>query len=116
MALTNDSNTSVLNGIIGIAGPPGPPAYPFGSAGTVYSAGQTVPVYINGAVACQFDNQTTAGDYVQASPYNNGFCHDVGPTYPTSNQVIGLALSANGPESFGQPFAQTILLFGGGSH
>jgi hypothetical protein len=67
-------------------------------------------VIVNGPVACQFDNQVVGGDYVVPSPYNGGFCHSVGPTLPTSGQILGLALSANGPKSFGAPFFQTILL------
>ena len=116
IAKVNDAGYTITNGIIGVAGPVGtiPPPY-FGSSGITYSAGQTVPVYVQGLVNCAFDNQSIAGDLVQASPYNGGYCHDAGPTFPSSGQVIGIALSANGPESFGQPFAQTILLFGGGS-
>jgi len=97
-------------GIIGIAGPAAPPSPPGSAAGIIYSAGQTVPVIVNGLVACQFDNQVVGGDYVVPSPYNGGYCHSAGQTVPTSGQILGLALAANGPDSFGSPFAETILL------
>ena len=116
IARVNDASFTTTNGVIGIAGPPGtipPPA--FGSDGIIYSAGQTVPVYTQGIVNCGFDNQVVAGDFIQASSFNNGYCHDVGSSFPASGQVIGIALSANGPGSFGAPFAQTILLYGGGA-
>ena len=90
----------LVNGILGIAT-------------NAATAGQTVTVSTSGTALCAFDNQVNAGDYVQASPYNGGFCHSNGTTYPTSNQIIGIALSANGPYSFGAPFAQTVLLYGG---
>ncbi len=110
-----DAPSSVTTGIIGIAGPPGPVIFNhgFGPNGITYVAGQTVPVIVNGMVSCQFDNQVVGGDYVAPSTFNSGFCHSVGPTLPVSGQILGLALSANGPGSFGQPFAQSIL-FGTG--
>jgi hypothetical protein len=107
----NDAPLGTATGIIGIAGPAGtipPPA--FGSGGIIYTAGQTVPVIVNGLVNCQFDTQVLGGDYVQPSSNNGGFCSSAGHSYPASGQIIGIALSANGPESFGSPFAQTILL------
>jgi hypothetical protein len=114
LAKVQDASTSNTTGVIGIAGPAGTiPPPTFGSPGIIYSTGQTVPVIIQGIVNCSFDTQSTAGDFIQNSTFNGGYCHDVGSTYPASGQVIGIALTANGPESFGSPFAQTILVFGG---
>lgn len=113
VAMTNDSTTT-SSLIIGIAGPPGVTYNGFSvTSYTIYGAGQTVPVAIGSLAGCQFDTQVVPGDYIVNSPYNNGFCSSAGPTRPTSQQIIGVAMSANGPSSFGQPFAQTIMLFGG---
>jgi hypothetical protein len=35
---------------------------------------------------------------------------------PSANQIIGVVLSENGPGSFGQPFAQSVFLYGGGTY
>jgi hypothetical protein len=101
-------------GIIGIAGPPAAPNQPGFVAPITYSAGQVVPVIVNGPVACQFDTQVTGGDYVVGSTINvGGFCASVGKTRPTSGQIIGIALGTNGLGSFGGPWAQTIVLGAG---
>lgn len=63
-----------------------------GNAGTAGNA----QIAIAGQASCIFDGVTTAGDYVQASTTSAGECHDVGSTYPTSNQVIGRVLSTHG--------------------
>jgi hypothetical protein len=115
-----DSNLTSTTRTIGIAGPfpnissttPQNSAVPAGPYLT-FSAGQTVPVTIGGLALCQFDNQIQPGDYIAASTFNTGFCHSVGSTVPASDQIVGVALSENGPGSFGQPFAQVILLFNG---
>ena len=81
-AQANDASTSNLTGIVGIA------------SATVSSG--TVPVSVYGTAACQFDSSSavTAGHYVQASSTVGGDCKDAGTTYPTSNQIIGMALSS----------------------
>ena len=101
---------------VGIAGPPGPVVFNhgFGPGGITYTAGQTVPVAVAGVASCQFDNPVVGGDFIQVSTFNSGFCHSAGAAYPSNSQVVGIALTANGPGSFGQPFAQSILLFGPG--
>jgi hypothetical protein len=105
-----DAPLGTTSGIIGIAGPAAAPAPNSFASVTYYTAGQTVPVIVSGAVGCQFDNQVIGGDYVLLSPNNPGSCRSAGSTYPASGKVLGLALSANGPESFGAPFAQAIVL------
>jgi hypothetical protein len=105
-----DAPAGTTAGIIGIAGPPAPISPPGSAGGIIYSAGQTVPVIVNGMVACQFDTQVVGGDFVQPSSNNIGFCSSAGQTYPASGPVLGIALSANGPGSFGSPFAETIVL------
>jgi hypothetical protein len=107
------SLTPRTTGIIGIAGPPAPPSQPGSSPVIFYSAGQTVPVVVNGAAACSFDTQVTGGDYVVASPNNGGYCASAGTTMPASGQILGIALGTNGMSSFGAPFAQTIILGAG---
>ncbi len=123
----NDASVTDTTRILGIAGPmpanisstsPHNSANPSPTCGGSYcnfGAGQTVAVSISGLALCSFDNQVLPGDYVQASEFNNGYCHSVGSTLPTSNQIVGIALSQNGPGEFAQPFAQVVLLFGGGS-
>jgi hypothetical protein len=70
----------------------------------------------SGLAMCQFDNQTFPGDFVATSTFNTGFCHDVGTTVPSSDQIVGVVLSEAGPGSFGQPFAQSVFLYGGGTY
>jgi hypothetical protein len=70
--------------------------------------GQTVPVSVYGSAYCQFDgNGVTAGDYVQASAAVDGNCADAGSSYPTANQIIGIALATGGANT-----TATIFLFG----
>lgn len=44
---------------------------------------------------CDFDGPTTAGDYITISSTLAGGCHDAGPTFPTSGQLIGRTLNSN---------------------
>jgi hypothetical protein len=82
VAQSNGASTSQLTGIVGIAS-------------TTESFGQTVPVTAYGVATSQFDsNAITAADYVQASSTTPGSCADAGATYPTSNQIVGFALSS----------------------
>lgn len=52
-------------------------------------------VAISGLVSCFFDGSTTSNDYVQASATTAGRCHDSGPNFPTSGQVLGRVLATN---------------------
>jgi hypothetical protein len=70
----------------------------------------SVTVAQYGQASCTFDNSVNQGDYVQVSPTNNGFCTDAGSTYPTANQIIGVALSSSNANSTGT--SQTIFVFG----
>lgn len=93
--------TSNLTGLVGIA-----------SASV--TSGQTVPVSVYGTASCLFDTAVTLGDYVQASSGNGGFCGDAGSAYPSSNQIVGIALSGSNPGSTGT--TQTVFLFGAEVH
>src|SRR5262249_15052794 len=62
-----------------------------GGSGTT---GNAVIAY-RGYASCSFDGATTAGDYVQISSTNAADCHDAGPGYPASGQVLGRVLSTN---------------------
>jgi hypothetical protein len=59
------------------------------------------------SINCNFDNATTAGDYITISTTTAGDCHDNGSVYPNSGQVIGRVLSTNGVAGL-----YTINLFG----
>lgn len=109
-AFVNDAG--IGNQVIGINMSPGGGP----SNGGLSTAGQTVQLATVGAALCAFDDQTAAGDFVVASPYNGGYCNDVGTTYPSSGQVIGIALAQNTLGSFGWPFPVPVLLFGGGGY
>lgn len=65
---------------------------------TVSGAGNTGTATIqqNGAVACQFDGATTAGDYVSISTSAAGQCHDAGTSPPSGTQVIGQVTNTHG--------------------
>jgi hypothetical protein len=104
LAPVQDANIT-SNAVIGIAT----------SAGTL-SAGQTVQITTYGSTFCAFDNQAVPGDFFQASSFNGGYCHDVGVTVPSSGQIVGTVLAANGPDAFGQLFPVPVFLFGGGSY
>jgi len=109
ISFVNDAN--IGNQVIGINISPG------GGNG-LSTAGQTVQVAAYGIAPCQFDNQAKPGHFVAASQFNNGFCEDIGTTYPAagSAQVIGIALQQNGPEDFGSPFPVQVFLFGGAGY
>ena len=94
--VTNNT-TSNLTGIIGVAT----------SSST---SGLSVNVAQYGTANCTFDSSVNQGDYVKVSPTINGFCTDAGSTYPTANQVLGVALSSSNAGSTGT--SQTIFLFG----
>ena len=64
-------------------------------------------VSVYGTADCVFDGATTAGDYVQASTTVAGNCHDLGASYPATNQVLGFILSLNAVSG-----AYTLFLFG----
>jgi hypothetical protein len=67
--------------------------YPIiGVAGATGSTGSTVVVQMSGVANCTFENAQVAGDYVGQSPNYDGYCKDLGATYPTSGQVVGIAL------------------------
>ena len=67
----------------------------------------------SGAVNCTFDKAVNQGDYVQVSTTSNGYCTVAGSTYPTSNQIIGIALSGSNSGSTGtpRPSSSTTLKF-----
>jgi hypothetical protein len=70
-----------------------------GSSPVAIGDGGTLTVQFSGVVQCAFTNATVVGDYVQQSPAQNGFCEDVGASYPTSGgQVLGVVLG-NQPET-----------------
>ena len=75
------------------------------SSATTYSQIATV-----GQANCFFDNGTTVGDYVTISSSTAGYCHDYGPGYPPSGQVLGMVLSTN--TGIGQK--NPVFLFGPG--
>ena len=83
----------------------------YGVATTSATSGSTVSVVSAGSVSCTFDNPVSQDDYVQASTSVDGECTDAGSTFPTSNQVIGVALSSSATGVSGA--TQTIYLFGG---
>jgi hypothetical protein len=89
-----DATVSDATGLIGIA-----------SSTVTAAAGVLVNVY--GTAPCVFDGATAAGDYVQASPTIAGNCHDVGASYPVTNQVLGFVLSSNAASG-----TYTVFLFG----
>ena len=91
----NDAGAGQLTGIVGIAS-------------VTASAGGTVPVYVYGTALCSFDTAVTPGDYVEVSANAPGQCTDAGATYPTSNQIIGVALTGSNTLST----SQTVFLFG----
>ncbi|MBI3665017.1 MAG: hypothetical protein HY236_02135 [Acidobacteria bacterium] len=76
------TSTSDTGGAIGVA---------VSGAGTTGQA----QVGTRGQVTCDFDGATTAGDYVSISSITSGQCHDAGPSYPASGQVLGRVLSTN---------------------
>lgn len=44
------------------------------------------------------------------STFDDGFCHDIGTTYPTSGVLIGIALATDGLDDFSYPSAIPVLL------
>jgi hypothetical protein len=109
-AFVNDAN--IGNEVLGINMSPGGGVTNNGLS----TAGQTVQIATVGAALCAFDNLSFAGDFIVSSGFNNGFCHDAGTTYPSSGQVIGIALAQNAGGSFGYPFPVPVFLFGGGGY
>jgi hypothetical protein len=61
----------------------------------VEGAGTTgkATVALLGSVNCNFDGSVTAGDYVQISSTVSGDCHDAGPSYPASGQILGRVIT-----------------------
>lgn len=53
-------------------------------------------IAIMGQVTCDFDNATTAGNYVTISAITAGKCHDAGSSFPTGGATYGRVLSTNG--------------------
>ncbi len=97
---TQDATTSTLTGIVGIAS-------------ATASAGSPLAVSAYGTAACVFDGPTTAGDYIQASASVAGNCHDAGPIYPASNQILGFVLSTNGSAGTNPVFLFGVEIRGG---
>jgi hypothetical protein len=95
-ARVTNNTTGNLTGIVGVAT----------SSST---SGLSVTVVRSGAVNCTFDNGVNQGDYVQVSSTTIGFCTDAGSTYPTANQIIGVALSSSNTGSTGT--SQTIFFY-----
>jgi hypothetical protein len=93
-----NNTTGNLTGIVGVATTSG-------------TTGLSVSVARSGQVSCTFSTAVTQGDYVQASTTATGECADVGTTFPTSNQIIGVALSSSNPASTAT--SQTIVFFDG---
>jgi hypothetical protein len=121
-AQVTDTSITTTTKAFGVVGPfPNPivnlppPTCP-GPSYCQFTAGQTVMVATSGLALCQFDNQTFPGDFIATSTFNTGFCHDVGSTVPAADQIIGVVLSEAGVGSFGQPFAQSVFLYGGGTY
>lgn len=75
------TSTSDTSGVVGVV---------ISGAGT---AGQAL-LTLGGVVDCNFDSPPTTGDYVQISSTVAGDCHDAGPTFPRSGQVIGRSLAS----------------------
>jgi hypothetical protein len=96
-ARTTNNSAGNLTGVVGVAT----------SSAT---SGLSVSVALSGAVSCTFDSAVSQGDFVQASSSSSGHCTDAGPTYPSSNQVVGIALSSSNSGSTGT--SQTVYLFG----
>jgi len=72
-----------------------------------------VVVAFSGLAACVFDNTAVEADYVQISATAAGQCHDAGPTYPTSGQVLGNVQNATATPPVVRLF-QTEVRGGGG--
>lgn len=53
-------------------------------------------IAILGQVNCDFDNATTAGNYVTISAITAGKCHDAGSSFPTTSAAYGRVLTTNG--------------------
>jgi len=81
-----------------------------GVATTSSTGGLTVTVANYGVTNCTFDGTVNQGDYVQSSTTNSGLCHDAGTNYPTSNQILGVALSSSTASTI--QTTQTVYLFG----
>ncbi|MCU1284837.1 MAG: hypothetical protein JWO13_1187 [Acidobacteriales bacterium] len=84
-------STSDTGGVVGVI---------IGSAGTT---GKAQMVY-SGGVFCMFDGATVAGDYVQISATVAGNCHDAGAAFPSSGQVLGRVIAAQGTAGLAQMF------------
>ena len=89
--------------------------------GVVVSGGGTtgnVLIQTQGIATCQFDGAgVTAGHYVGVSA-TAGRCTDAGATYPTSGQVLGVALATWAGNSFApvdMSLRQSVVASGGGS-
>lgn len=69
-----------------------------GAVGVIVSGAGTTGrarLAVVGGAQCVFDGGTTGGNYVQISSTVAGNCHDAGPDYPASGQVMGRVLETN---------------------
>jgi hypothetical protein len=73
------------------------------------SDGQSVTVQLSGVANCYFVSAQTAGDFIVQDPSLDGYCLDAGASYPTSGQVVGLALQNNPANPAGAPGAVYLL-------
>lgn len=64
-----------------------------GVATATASNGQAVTIQMSGVATCAFDTAQVAGHYVGQSSTRDGYCTDIGSSYPTSKvQVLGIIL------------------------
>ncbi|MFZ3209997.1 MAG: tail fiber domain-containing protein, partial [Terriglobales bacterium] len=87
-------------------------AYGIVTAGAGTSGSAVVAIW--GGAGCVFDNTAVDADYVQISPTAAGQCHDAGPTYPTSGQVVGLVINATAAPPSIRLFQTEVRGAGGG--
>ena len=59
------------------------------------ATGGTSEIQRLGLASCDFDGDTVAGDWVQASTTTGGKCHDAGSSQPSSGDSLGRVLSTN---------------------
>jgi hypothetical protein len=87
--LTGAPSTAIITAITDTAGIVGIVVAGAGAAGSA-------DIAFSGKASCVFDSATTAGHYVVNDTSTAGDCMDIGATYPTSGQVIGVVTSTNG--------------------
>lgn len=82
--------------------------------GVVFMNGGTggaAEIVRSGTAPCVFDTSASAmiGDYVALSAANNGYCRDVGATYPSGSQPVGI-VSALGMSGINYVFVMNDVL------